>query len=74
MSANDIVFHVEQTAFLTLREAASEMRLSIRTLRRLVAAGDVRAVRFSPRGNLRIPRRELEAFIEDQQEAEAGVS
>jgi excisionase family DNA binding protein len=45
--------------FLTLFEAADELKISERSLRSLIAAGEVRAVRLGKR-IVRIPRAEIE--------------
>jgi excisionase family DNA binding protein len=47
---------------LTLEDAADALRLSRRTVERLVAAGRLRVVHPSP-GRTCITRRELEAYI-----------
>ncbi|WP_198375342.1 helix-turn-helix domain-containing protein [Neoroseomonas rubea] len=47
---------------LPLRQAASLLSRSARTVRRLIAAGDLPAVRI--RGRLYVKRDELRAFIE----------
>jgi excisionase family DNA binding protein len=45
--------------FLTLWEAADELKISDRSLRNLIAAGEVRATRLGKR-IVRIPRAEIE--------------
>ena len=45
--------------FLTIWEAADELKISDRSLRKLIAAGEVRATRLGKR-IVRIPRAEIE--------------
>lgn len=47
-----------QSPFVTMREAAIHWGVSIDTVRRLIARGELRAERVSPRA-IRIPRSEL---------------
>lgn len=50
------------TELLTLPEVAEELRLSRRTVERLVRAGRIRVVRPSP-GRTMVERRELNAYL-----------
>jgi excisionase family DNA binding protein len=52
-------------SLLTVAEAADWARLSERTVRRRIAAGDLAAVRLgsSPRAPIRVPADELEAWL-----------
>jgi excisionase family DNA binding protein len=45
-------------------EVAQRYGTSAYTIRRLVAAGQLPAIRLSPKGHLRFDPREVEAFIE----------
>jgi excisionase family DNA binding protein len=49
----------EMTRFLTIIEAADELKVSDRSLRALIVAGEVRALRLGKR-IVRIPRSEIE--------------
>jgi excisionase family DNA binding protein len=50
------------SAFLTLDEAAAELRVSRRSVERLVRSGRIRVVRPSP-GRVAVERREMDAYI-----------
>lgn len=52
---------------LTLDEVADRLRVSRRTVQRLVTAGELRTVRFG--GNTRVTERELAAFVAARQAA-----
>jgi excisionase family DNA binding protein len=60
-SASEPVDELDVGPLLTPREVAPLLRISARQVVRLVAAGDLPAVRLSDRG-IRIPRRELNAL------------
>ena len=49
------------TELLTLDEAAAELRLSRRSVERLVRSGRIRIVRPSP-GRVAVERREMDAY------------
>ena len=49
--------------FLTVYEVAELLHVHVNTVRRLVLAGRLPAVRVSDRGDLRVRRSELEAFL-----------
>lgn len=53
----------EETALLTKHEAADQLRVSVRTVDRYIASGDLDAVRLSIRAT-RITRKSLDALIE----------
>jgi excisionase family DNA binding protein len=60
------------TLLLTIEEAAHELRVSPRTLARMTARGEVRAVRLSPR-LVRYSREAIEQMIREQQEVASNV-
>jgi len=49
---------------LTLRQVSQILSLSINTLRNLIAAGKLAAVRSGPRSKILVDVRELESFCE----------
>lgn len=51
---------------LTLQEVADLMRVSQRTIRRLIKRGELAAYRVGDRGQLRVKEGELEQYIESQ--------
>src|SRR5437667_185790 len=51
---------VTECRLMTLPEAAAVLRYSVRTIRRLIDAGELRTVQLGPGRALRIPRDELE--------------
>lgn len=54
--------------FLTIFEASAELKISERSLRTLLAAGEVRATRLGKR-IVRIPRAEIERLATVEREA-----
>lgn len=48
--------------FLTISETANDLKLSERTVRELIAAGEIKAMRLGKR-IVRIPRAEIERLI-----------
>jgi excisionase family DNA binding protein len=52
------------TEFLTIREVATELRLSERQVRRLIALGKLPAIRLGdPGASVRVDRAELEEWL-----------
>jgi len=51
---------------LTVQEVADAMRVSEKTVRRLIKRGDLPAYKVGDRGQLRVKERELEGYIEAQ--------
>lgn len=51
---------------LTLREVAEAMRVSDRTVRRLIKRGDLAAYKVGDRGQLRVKEVEMERYLEAQ--------
>jgi putative molybdopterin biosynthesis protein len=51
---------------LTVLEVAETMRVSDRTVRRLIKRGDLTAYKVGDRGQLRVEEREVERYIESQ--------
>lgn len=54
----------ETTALLRVPEAAAELRLSVRTVYRLVEDGELAATHVGKRRSLRVTRDGLTAYIE----------
>jgi excisionase family DNA binding protein len=54
---------VAETLLLTLEEAGAELRVSEDTVERMVAEGDLLAVRVGKKGRRRIRRADLERFV-----------
>jgi excisionase family DNA binding protein len=54
---------VQELQLLTVRETATLLRQSERSIRRKIHAGEIPALRLSECGPLRIDRRELEAWL-----------
>jgi excisionase family DNA binding protein len=50
---------VAERAYMTVSEVAAELRLSRRTIYRAIARHELVALRFTPRGTLRIPSEQL---------------
>jgi excisionase family DNA binding protein len=56
---------------LTVRQVAAELRLSEKTVRRLIASGELPAFRLGRKGaSVRVDRDELEAWLGREPEAE----
>ena len=53
----------ETLTWLTIEEAAAYLRVSDRTIRRALAAGDVKAYRVGGRRDLRFRREDLDAYL-----------
>jgi putative molybdopterin biosynthesis protein len=51
---------------LTVQDVAEAMKVSDRTVRRLIKRGDLTAYKVGDRGQLRIKERELERYVESQ--------
>lgn len=51
---------------LTVPEVADAMKVSAKTVRRLIKRGDLPAYRVGERGQLRVEERELERYVESQ--------
>lgn len=51
---------------LTVPEVAEAMKVSEKTVRRLIKRGDLPAYRLGERGQLRVEERELERYVESQ--------
>ena len=51
---------------LTVQEVAEAMRVSEKTVRRLIKRGDLTAYKVGDRGQLRVKEGELERYIEAQ--------
>ena len=52
--------------FLTVREVSDVMKVSEKTVRRLIKRGDLAAYKVGDRGQLRIRTRDLELYLESQ--------
>lgn len=50
----------------TLQEVAETMRVSQRTVRRLIKRGDLAAYKVGDRGQLRVKERDIEGYLESQ--------
>jgi excisionase family DNA binding protein len=50
----------------TLQEVADTMRVSQRTVRRLIKRGDLAAYKVGDRGQLRVKERDIEGYLESQ--------
>ena len=57
----DPLVPAEDSALLTVEEVASLLRVSPRTVRRLIACGDLRALKI--RRSVRVPRQAVEALL-----------
>ena len=53
----------ETLTWLTIEEAAAYLRVSDRTIRRALRAGDVKAYRVGGRRDLRFRREDLDAYL-----------
>jgi excisionase family DNA binding protein len=62
-----------QTAFLKPEEVAARLRVSRDTVYRAIASGQLRAVRLSERGSLRVPEDALEAALGEQRRLETRL-
>lgn len=51
---------------LTVQEVAETMRISEKTVRRLIKRGDLTAYKVGDRGQLRVKERDLEVYLESQ--------
>jgi len=51
---------------LTIQEVAEAMRISDRTVRRLIKRGDITAYKVGDRGQLRVKERDLELYVDSQ--------
>lgn len=51
---------------LTVQEVAEVMKVSDKTVRRLIKRGDLVAYKLGERGQLRVSERELERYVESQ--------
>lgn len=51
---------------LTIREVADKVRLSEKTIRRLIKRGELVAYRVGDRGQLRVKAADLERYLEGQ--------
>ncbi len=51
---------------LTVQEVAEVIRVSERTVRRLIKRGDLTAYRVGERGQLRVKEPELERYVDSQ--------
>ena len=60
---HEVTVVVHDRRLLTLPETAAELRYSERTVRRLIDAGELRAVQFGRGRALRIPRTEIERLL-----------
>lgn len=54
----------ELPELLVVREVAELFRIRPETVRRMIADGELRAVRFGSRGDYRIPRSVVQRFLE----------
>jgi len=60
---------------LTVQEVADTMKVSEKTVRRLIKRGDLAAYKLGDRGQLRVKERDLEQYVEAQRvEVEAAES
>ncbi len=55
-----------------MKEAAAELGLHEVTVRRHIAAGELRAIRLGPNGRVRIPREALAEFVRPYSEKGAA--
>lgn len=51
---------------LTLQEVAEALKVSSKTVRRLIKRGELPGYRLGERGQLRVDERELELYVESQ--------
>jgi excisionase family DNA binding protein len=51
---------------LTVQEVAETMRVSEKTVRRIIKCGDLSAYKLGDRGQLRIKERDLERYVESR--------
>ena len=58
----------EPKLLVTAAEAARRLDMSVSTLRRLVDAGEIDAIRFGEKGHVRIRVRDLEELVEREGE------
>lgn len=56
----------EQMKLLTVQEVADAMKVSGKTVRRLIKRGDLRAYKVGDRGQLRVNELDLEGYLEGQ--------
>lgn len=59
---------------LTLPEVAEAMKVSEKTVRRLIKRGDLPAYRVGERGQLRVEERELERYVESKRVRAADLT
>ncbi len=59
---------------LTVPEVAEAMKVSEKTVRRLIKRGALPAYQLGERGQLRVEERELERFVESQRVRAADVT
>jgi excisionase family DNA binding protein len=59
---------------LTVPEVAEAMKVSAKTVRRLIKRGDLPAYRVGDRGQLRVEERELERYVESQRVRSADLT
>jgi excisionase family DNA binding protein len=64
MDNNAHTGHTAMDELLTPREVADAMRVSEKTVRRLIKRGDLVAYRVGDRGQLRVSVSELERYLE----------
>jgi len=60
---------VSETKLLRASQAAAELAISVYTLRRLVRAGVLPAIRYTPRGQLRFDLRDVRELGRSQKVA-----
>lgn len=58
---------------LTVPEVALAIRVSEKTVRRLIKRGDLQAYRLGERGQIRVDERELERYVESKRVCPNGV-
>ena len=63
---NSLCCVTEKMKFLSIQEVANTMRVSDKTVRRMIKRGDLTAYKVGERGQLRIKERDLEQYIEGQ--------
>lgn len=57
---------LEEMRLLTIQEVAETMRISEKTVRRLIKRGDLVAYKTGDRGQLRVKEQDLDEYIESQ--------
>ena len=55
---------VRSVKLLTVQEVADLMKVSEKTVRRLIKRGDIAAYKLGDRGQLRVKERDLEQYVE----------